>query len=259
MTKLRDTLAPHVDSGEIPGLVALVSDGRRAGRDARRLRSTARPVQRDSIFRISSMTKPVVAAAALLLVADGAFGLDEPVDRLLPELADRRVLTAIDADLDDTVPPTARSPCATCSRSAWGWAWSCPRVRCSARWTTCNSPRARPARRCRRSPTSGCAASARCPCCTSRASAGGTPPAPVVALHRAVAVAEVEGPAAALDLVDALDLDRYHLLHAVRGDLLDRLGRHAEARAAFEAAAARTGNEAEQAFLRGRAAALPDR
>ncbi|MHA6780322.1 RNA polymerase sigma factor [Pseudonocardia saturnea] len=83
-------------------------------------------------------------------------------------------------------------------------------------------------------------------------------PTPVVALHRAVAVAEVEGPAAALDLVDALDLDRYHLLHAVRGDLLDRLGRHPEARAAYEAAAARTGNEAEQAFLRGRAAE-PDR
>ncbi|MDN5933475.1 MAG: sigma-70 family RNA polymerase sigma factor [Pseudonocardia sp.] len=82
-------------------------------------------------------------------------------------------------------------------------------------------------------------------------------PTPVVALHRAVAVAEVEGPAAALELVDALDLDRYHLLHAVRGDLLDRLGRHPEARAAYEAAAARTGNAAEQAFLRGRAAAHP--
>ena len=84
-------------------------------------------------------------------------------------------------------------------------------------------------------------------------------PTPVVALHRAVAVAEVDGPAAALDLVDALDLDRYHLLHAVRGDLLDRLGRHPEARAAYEAAAARTDNAAEQAFLRRRATAHPDR
>jgi RNA polymerase sigma-70 factor (ECF subfamily) len=84
-------------------------------------------------------------------------------------------------------------------------------------------------------------------------------PTPVVALHRAVAVAEVDGPAAALDLVDALDLDRYHLLHAVRGDLLDRLGRHPEARAAYQAAAARTDNAAEQAFLQRRATAHPDR
>ena len=105
MTKLRDTLAPHVDPGEIPGLVALVSDGDDVQVEALgRLRVDGPPVRRDSIFRISSMTKPVVAAAALLLVADGALGLDEPVDRLLPELADRRVLTAIDADLDDTVP-----------------------------------------------------------------------------------------------------------------------------------------------------------
>ncbi len=105
MTKLRDTLAPHVDSGEIPGLVALVSDCDGVQVEALgRLRVDGPPVQRDSIFRISSMTKPVVAAAALLQVADGALGLDEPVDRLLPELADRRVLTAVDADLADTVP-----------------------------------------------------------------------------------------------------------------------------------------------------------
>ncbi|MHA6780324.1 serine hydrolase domain-containing protein [Pseudonocardia saturnea] len=105
MTKLRAMLAPHVDSGEIPGLVALVSDGDGVRAEALgRLRVDGPPVERDSIFRISSMTKPVVAAAALLLVDDGVLGLDEPVDRLLPELADRRVLTAIDADLDDTVP-----------------------------------------------------------------------------------------------------------------------------------------------------------
>src|SRR5690606_32307069 len=58
-------------------------------------------------------------------------------------------------------------------------------------------------------------------------------PNPVVALHRAVAVAEVEGPAAALDLVDALKLDRYHVFHAVRADLLRRLDRREEARAAY--------------------------
>lgn len=74
-------------------------------------------------------------------------------------------------------------------------------------------------------------------------------PSPVVALHRAVAVAEVEGPAAGLALVDSLDLDRYHLFHAVRADLLRRLGRDAEAAHAYEAAIARTGNAAERRFL----------
>ncbi len=77
-------------------------------------------------------------------------------------------------------------------------------------------------------------------------------PSPVASLNRAVAVAEVEGPELALALVDRLELDGYHLHHAIRGDLLERLGRHAEASAAFEAAIALTGNEAERAFLRKR-------
>jgi RNA polymerase sigma-70 factor, ECF subfamily len=68
-------------------------------------------------------------------------------------------------------------------------------------------------------------------------------------------VAEVDGPAAALALVDAVDLDAYYLLHAIRGDLLRRLGRRGEAMAAYDAAIARTENEAEREFLRrGRAA-----
>ncbi|MQA17086.1 MAG: sigma-70 family RNA polymerase sigma factor [Pseudonocardiaceae bacterium] len=84
-------------------------------------------------------------------------------------------------------------------------------------------------------------------------------PSPVVALHRAVAVAEVEGPHAALTLVDgsglARDLDRYHLFHAIRADLLRRLGRSAEAAQAYEAAINRTENPTERAFLqRGRQA-----
>ncbi len=58
----------------------------------------------DAIFRISSMTKPVTAVATLILLEDAVFGLDDPVDRWLPELADRRVLRAIDGPLDDTVP-----------------------------------------------------------------------------------------------------------------------------------------------------------
>jgi len=64
----------------------------------------AQPMQRDAIFRIASMTKPIIAAAMMMLVDDGAVALDEPVDRLLPELARRRVLGRVDGPIDDTVP-----------------------------------------------------------------------------------------------------------------------------------------------------------
>jgi RNA polymerase sigma-70 factor (ECF subfamily) len=77
-------------------------------------------------------------------------------------------------------------------------------------------------------------------------------PSPVVALNRAVAVAEVDGPSMALALVDRLDLDAYYLFHAIRADLLRRIGRGAEAALAYDAALARTENEAEQALLRSR-------
>jgi RNA polymerase sigma-70 factor, ECF subfamily len=82
-------------------------------------------------------------------------------------------------------------------------------------------------------------------------------PTPVVALNHAVAVAEVEGPGAALALVDGLELDGYHLFHAIRADLLRRLGRNAEAALAYEAAIARTQNTAERAFLERSRRALP--
>jgi RNA polymerase sigma-70 factor (ECF subfamily) len=81
-------------------------------------------------------------------------------------------------------------------------------------------------------------------------------PSPIVALHRAVAVAEVEGPDAALTLVDGLDLGGYHLFHAIRADLLRRLDRYPEAALAYEAAIARTENTTERDFLRRRRQAL---
>ena len=92
--------------------------------------------------------------------------------------------------------------------------------------------------------------------CSSTTSSWRWRPSPVVALNRAVAVAEVEGPAAALALVDGLDgLDGYHLFHAIRADLLRRVGRNAEAALAYEAAIARTENARERDFLeRGRQA-----
>jgi RNA polymerase sigma-70 factor (ECF subfamily) len=81
-------------------------------------------------------------------------------------------------------------------------------------------------------------------------------PGPVVALNRAVAVAEVEGADAALTLVDGLDLGRYYLFHAIRADLLRRLGRNAEAALAYDAAIAQTENTTEREFLQRRLQAL---
>jgi predicted RNA polymerase sigma factor len=87
-------------------------------------------------------------------------------------------------------------------------------------------------------------------------------PSPIVELNRAVAVGMAAGPAAALPLVDAIAgepaLRGYHLLPSVRGDLLAKLGRHAEARAEFERAAGMTGNERERSLLRGRARACAE-
>jgi RNA polymerase sigma-70 factor (ECF subfamily) len=77
-------------------------------------------------------------------------------------------------------------------------------------------------------------------------------PSPVVALHRAVAVAEVDGPAKGLALVDSLGLNDYHVFHSVRADLLRRLDRGAEAAAAYQAAIERTGNAPEREFFKDR-------
>ncbi len=82
-------------------------------------------------------------------------------------------------------------------------------------------------------------------------------PTPVVALNRGVAVAEVHGPAAALAAVDELNLDSYHLFHATRADLLRRLGRAAQAAAAYDTAIALTENRPERRFLTSRRATLP--
>ena len=77
-------------------------------------------------------------------------------------------------------------------------------------------------------------------------------PGPVVQLHRAVAVAEVQGPSAALQAIEGLDLDRYHLFHAIRADFLRRLGRTANAATAYAAALSLEQNQAEREFLQSR-------
>lgn len=106
LRRLHDVLARHVENGAVPGLVTLVARGGESIVDVLGETATdgATPMRRNAIFRISSMSKPVIAVAALLLVEECRLRLDEPVDEFLPELADRSVLTALDGPLGDTVP-----------------------------------------------------------------------------------------------------------------------------------------------------------
>lgn len=108
--RLRRALSAHVARGALPGLVALVH--RRGETHVEVVGTTAVggtvPMRRDTVFRIASMTKPIVAAASMVLVEECRLRLDDPVDPFLPELADRRVLRRVDGPLDDTVP--ARRP-----------------------------------------------------------------------------------------------------------------------------------------------------
>jgi CubicO group peptidase (beta-lactamase class C family) len=105
LNRVHDVMTGHVASGEMPGLVTLVSRGGEIHVDAiGRLAFDGPPMTRDSIFRITSMTKPVTAAAAMILAEEGKLRLDDPVDRWLPELANRKVLLAIDALIHQTVP-----------------------------------------------------------------------------------------------------------------------------------------------------------
>jgi CubicO group peptidase (beta-lactamase class C family) len=104
--RMHDVMAGHVERGEVPGLVTLVERRGEVHVDAIGMKAVggSDPMRRDTIFRIASLTKPVAAAAAMILVEECKLRLDEPVDRLLPELAGRRVLRRLDAPLDDTVP-----------------------------------------------------------------------------------------------------------------------------------------------------------
>ena len=110
LDRLHEAMAARVAKGELPGMVTLVGRGEDVHVDAIGTMAfgSDEPMRRDTIFRITSMTKPILALATMTLVEDGALALDEPVDRLLPELADRKVLRRIDGPLDDTVP--ARRP-----------------------------------------------------------------------------------------------------------------------------------------------------
>jgi CubicO group peptidase (beta-lactamase class C family) len=105
---MHDVMAGHVERGGMPGLVMLVSRRADVHVDAIGMKAQGRhdPMRRDTIMRISSLTKPVTAAAAMILVEECRLRLDEPVDALLPELANRKVLRRLDAPLADTVSAT---------------------------------------------------------------------------------------------------------------------------------------------------------
>jgi CubicO group peptidase (beta-lactamase class C family) len=105
LERFHEVAAEHVADDRIPGLVALIARGDHVHVQALGTLSIGgAPVARDSLFRIASTSKPITAAATLALAGEGLFDLDEPVDRLLPELADRRVLSRMDGPLDETVP-----------------------------------------------------------------------------------------------------------------------------------------------------------
>ena len=105
MDGIRAAALRQVGDTAVPGVVALVARGEQVQVEALgTLAVGGRPVARDSLFRIASTTKPIGAAATLALIEEGLLELDEPVDRLLPELANRRVLRRMDGPLEDTVP-----------------------------------------------------------------------------------------------------------------------------------------------------------
>ncbi|MTD59043.1 serine hydrolase [Amycolatopsis sp. RM579] len=98
-------MARHVERGTVPGVIMLVSRRGEVHVDVLGKQAfDGAPLRRDSLFRISSMTKPITAVGALTLVEQCVLRLDDPVDEVLPELAGRRVLRRIDGELDDTVP-----------------------------------------------------------------------------------------------------------------------------------------------------------
>ena len=103
--RMHDVMADHVERSVVPGIVTLVSRRGEVHVDAIGTKAfgDSDPMPRDTIFRVASVTKPIVAAAAMILVEECALHLDGPVDPWLPELADLRVLRTIGGPLDDAV------------------------------------------------------------------------------------------------------------------------------------------------------------
>ncbi|HEX4024944.1 MAG TPA: serine hydrolase domain-containing protein [Steroidobacteraceae bacterium] len=106
LERLHEVLAGYVQRGEVAGVVTLLDRHGHTRVDAIGCQDRTRgdPIRRDSLFRIASMTKPITAVAAMILVEECRLRLDDPIDALLPELANRRVLRRIDSPLEDTEP-----------------------------------------------------------------------------------------------------------------------------------------------------------
>jgi CubicO group peptidase (beta-lactamase class C family) len=106
LARMHEVMAGYVQRRDVPGMVTLVSRRGEVHVDAIGMKSAggSDPMQRNTIFRIASMSKPITAVATMILVEECKIRLDEPVDRLLPELATRKVLKRLDGPLDDTVP-----------------------------------------------------------------------------------------------------------------------------------------------------------
>jgi CubicO group peptidase (beta-lactamase class C family) len=110
LARLHATMRRHLDEDQIPGLIALVHHRGREHLEAigtLTLDGDA-PMRRDTIFRLASMTKPVTAVSAMILVEECKIRLDDPVDTWLPELKEPKVLRTIESSLDDTVPAKRR-------------------------------------------------------------------------------------------------------------------------------------------------------
>src|SRR5882762_1396445 len=135
LDRMHDVMSGYIDRGQMPGLVTLVSRrgevhvdaiGTKAVDDPGTINNG--PMQRDTIFRVASMIKPITAAATMILVEECKLRLDEPVDKFLPELANRKVLKRLDSPLDDTVP--ARRPITVRDlltfRMGFGQVWAPP-------------------------------------------------------------------------------------------------------------------------------------
>jgi len=118
LNRLHEVMAGQVREGRVPGLVLGLRRGGDVHIDAvgSAVTGGSTPMWPDAIFRLTSMTRPVTAVATLLLVQDGRLELDEPIGRLLPELAGRCCASRT-ARWTTPCPPAARSPSATCSPS----------------------------------------------------------------------------------------------------------------------------------------------
>lgn len=126
MTQLHDLLWSHVGTGALPGAVALVAHGDRVEVSTVGVAAVGGevPMARDSIFRFASITKPITAAAVLMLIEDGRIALDEPIGKWLPELASPSVVRTPASPVEDVVP--AARPITVLdlltSRAGWGFA-----------------------------------------------------------------------------------------------------------------------------------------